>query len=480
MNVRATPVLVIAVAMALLPSCSSSFFEEPRRLGPPVLVAQENDAQLWILTKQEERKQRFSGGARRSSATSVEQISYHFDLHAHDAKTTERLWKKRLLTVRAKDGGHNAQARILGPDGDAVWLFLHDQPIALAARDGSTLADGSAIDERNAELKTVMPKEQEFFAFDGGLIITAADARRYQVRAPEFKAEPYQPPNEEYFSRVQFMATRWNGGYHTREFLHARGNARRPLDRPLQREGSADAGDDGFGDKFKDSSRMIDEGARARRTFWTARIGQTKEFSEGSHDRLFDVTRVAGAPEFLHAGLLIRQGTKEALTLQNPDALLVLHRTRLDAEGRLALTRVDAELRPQWKASCRSSSSITVSNRAIICCFTEHRGEGEERRNQMAGAHRGGRFARWQHGRLERNARAQRRRYRSRENQLAERAQTRALETFPSLSPSPARRRIARRGPAEPPARTDARRSGSRRRATSNARDARRHRCNRC
>jgi hypothetical protein len=88
-----------------------------------------------------------------------------------------------------------------------------------------------------------------------------------------------------------------------------------------------------------------------RRTFWSARIGKTKEFTEGTHDRLFDVTRMVGAPEFLNAGLLIRPGTREALRVKDPPGFLVLHRTRLDEEGRLALTRLDDSFKEQWTAT---------------------------------------------------------------------------------------------------------------------------------
>ncbi|MBA2434295.1 MAG: hypothetical protein M3480_03200 [Verrucomicrobiota bacterium] len=106
-----------------------------------------------------------------------------------------------------------------------------------------------------------------------------------------------------------------------------------------------------FGDHLGKPDVVQDEGKRARRTFWTARIGKTKEFSEGTHDRLFDVTRVPGAPEYLEAGLLIKQGTRQALRLQDPPGFLVLHRTRLDEEGRLALTRLDDQLKTQRTAT---------------------------------------------------------------------------------------------------------------------------------
>ena len=96
---------------------------------------------------------------------------------------------------------------------------------------------------------------------------------------------------------------------------------------------------------------VLNEGSRARRTFWTASIGKTKEFSEGTHDRLFDVTRLTNAPEFLESGLLVKAGTKQPLIVPNPESILVLHKTRLDEEGRLALTRLDAELKQLWMAT---------------------------------------------------------------------------------------------------------------------------------
>jgi hypothetical protein len=49
------------------------------------------------------------------------------------------------------------------------------------------------------------------------------------------------------------------------------------------------------------------EQLRAAAASWPADHGE--QFSEGAHDRLFDVTRVPGAPEFLRAGFLIRQGS---------------------------------------------------------------------------------------------------------------------------------------------------------------------------
>ena len=69
-----------------------------------------------------------------------------------------------------------------------------------------------------------------------------------------------------------------------------------------------------------------------------------------AHDKGL-VIRIPDAPAFLDAGLFIRQGTKQALRLKEPAGFLVLHRTRLDEEGRLALTRLDDNLKTRWTAT---------------------------------------------------------------------------------------------------------------------------------
>lgn len=145
----------------------------------------------------------------------VTETYYHFHLQAHDPATADRLWKKELLTVKDDAGGHTAQARLLGQAGEIVWLFLNDQPVAVSSKDGRTVADRSALERQNPELRDLIPKELDLYAYDDGLVITAADARRFRIEGSEFRAQPYTPPNDEYFRQVEFMATRWNGGYHT-------------------------------------------------------------------------------------------------------------------------------------------------------------------------------------------------------------------------------------------------------------------------
>ena len=342
-----------ALALAsLCSSCSKSSFDPVEREGPPALVPQPTgEPRFWLMLKQEEQRMRYLGGGSRMIGKWVTEIYFHFDLQAHDPATAERLWKKRLLTVKNEAGGHTAQARLLGQEGEVVWIFLNDQPVAISSKDGSTLADRNTLEQQNPNLRGLIPNKLDFYAYDGGLVITAADARRFRISGAEFRAQPYTPPNDDYFRQVEFMATRWNGGYHTKDFIAYQ----------MMRDGkwlgfysekeAALAGNDEWGDHLAKPESIYPEGARARRTFWTARIGKTKEFSEGTHDRLFDVTRVSGAPEYLEAGLLIEQGTRQPLRLQDPPGVLVVHRTRLDEQGRVAMTRLDDNLQTKWTAT---------------------------------------------------------------------------------------------------------------------------------
>ena len=212
-------VRVAALALpVLVSSCNRSTFRPPEREGPPALVQEEGRPRFWLLLKQEEQRSR-DVGRNRIIGEWVTEIYYHFDLQAHDPATAGRLWKKRLLTVKDESGGRTAQARILGQEGDSVWLFLNDGPVAVLSKDGSKLADRSSIEQRNPNLRDLIPKNLDFHAYDGGLVLTAADARRFKIRASDYGAESYTPPDDDYFRQVQFMATRWNGGYHVRDFL---------------------------------------------------------------------------------------------------------------------------------------------------------------------------------------------------------------------------------------------------------------------
>jgi len=341
---KSTPILVTKIfffcaMLGALSGCDApGKLSEPARLGPPGMVSHGGEPRLWLLVKQEE------------NWRYTYQTLYHFELVGYDTRTAQQVWGKHLLTVSYREGGYNATARILGQDGAHVWLFLYNQPVAVSSADGAVTADRARLEAANPELKGLFPSELQFYTHDGGLVITTADARRFRINASDFKAQPYTPASDDAFRRLSYMSTQWNGGYQTKDFLVRQGMLwGRWIGIHTEKEAAA-VGKDEFGSRLKDPLGNSDEGALARRTLWTARIGKTRQFSEGSHDRLFDVKRLPGAAEFLQGGFLVRAGTRQPLQLSAPDGALVLHRTRVDAEGRLVLTRIDPQVREQWKA----------------------------------------------------------------------------------------------------------------------------------
>ncbi|MET0232819.1 MAG: PA2928 family protein, partial [Rhodanobacteraceae bacterium] len=336
----------------MLAGCTSSTFDPPEREGAPALVRDAGTPRLWLATKQEEERMIHVRGGSRSIGSWKTVSYYHFAIEAHDPATIGRLWKRPLRTMNDDEGGHTAESRMLGQDGDVVWMFLADGPLALSSRDASVVADRIAIERANPELRDLVPRNLDYYAYDDGLVIVAADARRWRIRGAALHAEPYVAPSEDYFNTVHFMSTRWNGGYHTQDFLTRHATlGDRWLGFYSTREAD-DARDDGFGDNFAKPDAVRNEGPQARRTFWSASIGQTREFTEGRHDRLVALERVADAPEFLAAGWLKRAGMPDAFRVRDPDGVLVVHRTRLDEEGRLAITRIDeTTLKSRWTAT---------------------------------------------------------------------------------------------------------------------------------
>lgn len=339
--------LALAAAAGYLLFTPQITLEPPRRAGPPALVAQNDaDPQLWIVTEQEERES--VGGSRHGMRT---RTRHHIDLRSFDSRSARPLWTRRLLTRSEDDGGRSAHGRILGQEGSTVWLFVADQPVAVAASDGAVRAGRGLLEEKNAMLRGVLPEKPEFFAFDEGLVVTAADARRWRIVGADWQAREYRPRSDDHFRAISFQAHQWNGGYRTADFLTRHGMVGGRWLGLYSDAEAADAADDGFGDRYKSADNVRTESGPVRRALRSARIGRTKAFSEGSHPRLFDVAAVPGTDDYLAGGFLVAPGTRVPSELTEPPGVLVLHRTRIDAQGRLAVARLGADLRPVWRVT---------------------------------------------------------------------------------------------------------------------------------
>ena len=421
-------VVLLACAMSLS-ACNHSSFDPPERSGPIGLVDTGSDKQAWLAVIQEEERSRRVGGGSRSSGRWVTDSLYHLRLQGHDPTTAQRLWAKDLKVLRDKDGGSGAEIRILGQQDAIVWVWVHDQVLALSARDGSLVADRSTLEQVNPGLKGLVPDELKFHTFVGALVVTLADARRMRIEVPGFRATPYQVADERQFSHAVSLGTTWNGGHDTRDFGVRHGRFGKDWVGLLSESEARDAENDTSGDNYADSADIDDEREMARRTFWRAtataynddflayggrkgvqgycehqvstvenredmelltRSNDIEEYSrkrgaapethrkrmrecidgfdaekfkriakleqvagagEWLQGRLLKAEAEPGAPEWVQRGILMKPAVRAPLRLDDPDGVLVLHRTRMDAQGRLALSRVDATYaRTLWTA----------------------------------------------------------------------------------------------------------------------------------
>lgn len=415
------------MAALLAGGCTQATFKPPERNGPLALVESAAGRQLWLATVQEETRSRHVGGGSRRIGSWVSERYHHLRLQAHDPATARRLWLRELRVLRDKDGGAGAQVRILGQQGDVVWVWVHDQAVALSAGDGALVADGAALEQANPGIAGVLPKELQYYAWTGELVVTLADARRMRIEVPGFRATPYEVEDESRFSHARSMSATWNGTYGTNAFgvRHGRfGDAWIGL---LSEKEARAAEHDPRGDHYADSADIDDERDLARRTFWRAttawsddflkrggkdgvagfcedRISSienqedmqllvqsgdiedyarrrgadpathrqrmrecTEGFDPDRYRRIASLQRVPGAgewlqgrmlkaqaepgaPQWVQRGVIMKPAVRPPLMLDDPAGVLVLHRTRMDALGKLAIDRVDARFRPAWSS----------------------------------------------------------------------------------------------------------------------------------
>jgi hypothetical protein len=346
----------------LVSGCSKSVFEPPEMQGPAAMVESGGQPRLWLLSKQEEQRMvSVFGGGTRGTTTFRTDTFFHFNVVAIDPVSTKTVWKQRIATfgdpkaAGAKPSrviGSDVDARLLGQDGDVVWLLVGDEPYALDAKDGHVLVDGAGIEAANPALKGLLPSEARLYGFDQGLVFMSADARNFVVRGPNHQAVAYtpaapqqpeirlkpngmpvivpmRPPMGEVPARQAQLGGAWLGLYSPKEV--------------------EDILDDHSGDSLKYPYTVKDEGASARRSFVRATTTTEQHFEE-SFERIATLTPVPDAPVFLKGRFFKKPGTDEALLFDQPTSVLVWHSTRMDDAGRLALARVDDSLHVLWRA----------------------------------------------------------------------------------------------------------------------------------
>jgi hypothetical protein len=360
------------LALFVLTGCRNSHFETPQMQGPAAMVDAGGQPRLWLLAKQEEQRSiSVGGGGTRNSTDWRTDTFFHFSVEAIDPVTTRTLWKQRIATfgdpkaagtTPSRVIGSDVSARLLGQDGDLVWLLVGDEPYALDAADGHIRADGAGIEAANPALKGLLPSEGRLYGFDRGLVFMAADARAFVVRGPKQEAiayeaptppapevkrkangmpeiEPMRPPLGEVPARQAQLGGAWLGLYSPKE--------------------EQDVLDDSWGRALRYPYTVQDEGRTARRRFLRATFSKEQRFEE-SYTRVATLVPVPDAPVFLKGRFLKQTGTDDALLFDKPASVLVWYSTRMDDAGRLALARVDDSLHVLWRAELPFSETDAI------------------------------------------------------------------------------------------------------------------------
>jgi hypothetical protein len=357
MTRRCARALLGGIILTALAACSSRF--EPAELqGAPLLVTGDGQSRLWVMNRLEEVRPRLRRGARRLRILGYDTF-FHFEVQAFDPVTARPVWTRRVLSIGDEEAGavpsrvigSASEGRLLGTDDDRVWMLVDDRPMALAMADGSLVADRDAIEQRNPALKGLLPTDAKHYGFDNGLVFMSADAQHFVVRGRALRAESYTPP----VVSVPVDRRRPNG---TLENVPLR----LPFDVPARQvwlagqwlglyteKEALDAEADPFGQNLRYPYDILDEGALARRRFWRADIVEFVDYEERL-ERIEAVMPIPDSPVFLKGRFLENPASGEPLVLEAPAGVLVWHNTRIDSDGRLALTRLDSGLRKVWTA----------------------------------------------------------------------------------------------------------------------------------
>jgi hypothetical protein len=360
--------IVIGARVMLLKS-GWSVDEGPYLLGPPVRAEVDGTDAVFVLTTMTTR----SFGTSGRSVTSTRTLAIdHIDLWRFDPATGTPVWRRRLASGSLAS---RPESWVLGAAGGKLW-YGFDGLRASALTDGRTVFDTAMLFKNAPSLRTTFPRRDSQWRLDTlGIHLRAADgsgwlidptslqareeasrgpwddpySAQFHPRAPEanqrlgiaYPAVVYPQSPTGYLLSNLWLSGRWVG-----ITTDEKGDSMRAPDpeRPrLAKRADGYMIDDLFSDYYF---------AEERQTLWSASV----ETDAGGTRTFGNLAPLPKSERFLQGGLLhdaskvVGAARSRPITLTDPDAALVLSRTRLDDLDTLRLTRVQtADGATQWQ-----------------------------------------------------------------------------------------------------------------------------------
>jgi hypothetical protein len=350
---------IAAIARLVLFGGGSSFDEGPYLYGPPVRTAADGTDGVFALTFMTHRSSLIGG--RSMTARRTSSIDY-IDLWRFDPATGTPVWRRRIASGK---GALLQDPWVLGVAGGKLWYGL-DGLRASSLTDGRTAFDTTMLFTRAPALRTTFPRRDTQWRLDTlGVHLRGADGRGWRIDPVTLQVaeepsrgpweDPYtaqfrpRTPDAEQRRGVTYPAVVypsspngyklnnvWWPGRWVGLSTDERGDSMAAPDPERSRLAKRADGymiDDLFSDYYFPEERV---------RLW----GATVETDDGGTRRFGTLAPLSRSDRFLQGGLLhdasklVGAARPRAITLSDPEAVLVLSRTRLDDADTLRLSRV--------------------------------------------------------------------------------------------------------------------------------------------
>ncbi|MGC4103993.1 PA2928 family protein [Ferruginibacter sp.] len=327
--------LLIAGFVFLLKGCLSKYDE--RYALPTVLYFEQPDkAIMFSIVKYDE-------------TTSYQQhngfISKSFDNHcfiqSNNATTGEKIQSKELKRPDKKN--YNEEA--LGASGSNAWVFI-DELMAFNAFTLEKVADVKIIEQKNPQLKGMLPKENRYYHFndaDKSISITVKDGSRWKLNTTTLLATPEEEKEDKDMDMEE------------RERLSVLKNLQRSnvsyTDMFVNQDTVAPQW---FGLYSREEIQKLDGWIRigtaytgeARRQFFTTAYTHIRD----NHFELDKTTlKNSSSDYFLDGGFLLNRQTAEPVKGNNDDGYFIIYKSQVGNEGEILLCLVNNAGKVLWR-----------------------------------------------------------------------------------------------------------------------------------